>query len=241
MITLNINNFGGGIFTFKDYQSNDICVLNGKIIVDPTNPAYIAANRLELDLPADFAMSKSAMSTAFLLSNAPIYRDGTILHCWIENNKLCLEKLIIWDSYGNYEIYINSAFVTRGYRGILDYSRQKTITNNNTEYFYFTNSNYVETDDYISLAIMFAKFPVSVDQGVGPFTLQLSNIATDFSAEIPIVVTDFASRHMIGNKLIIGTFENGNLTISYPDNISPMGVNRTFFAFFAVRDKSSPT
>lgn len=239
MITLNFNNFGGGIVTLKDYQSNGICILNGKIIVDPTNPAYIAANRLELDLPSDFAMPKSAMSTAILVSNAPIYRDGTVLHCWIDNNKLCLEKLTVWDSYGNYEIYINSAFVTRCYRGVLSYTLTKTVTVNNKDLFGFSFNNYVETDDYISFAVVFLKFPNNVEKGQGPFTLQLSGTATNVSIEVPIIVTDFASRLMIGNKLVVGTFENGNLTFSYPDSTSPMGGNRCFFNFFAVRNKTN--
>ena len=72
MITLTMNNFGCGSITLKDYQSAAICVLNGKITVDPTHPDYMAATRLELDLPADFAMPKSAMSTAILVSNVPI-------------------------------------------------------------------------------------------------------------------------------------------------------------------------
>jgi hypothetical protein len=236
MITLNFNNFGGGIVTLNDYQSEGICVLNGKIIVDPTNPAYIAANRLEIALPSDFAMSKSAMSTAVLVSNAPIYRDGTVLHCWIENNKLCIEKLTVWDSYGNYTIFINSAFVTRGYRGVLSYTITKPITIINNGLFRFSYNNYVETDDYISFAAVFLIFPNSIVNGQGPFNLQVSGIATNVSAEIPIIVTDFASRLMTGNKLVVGTFENGNLTFSYPDNTSPMGGGRSFFNFFAVRN-----
>jgi hypothetical protein len=240
MITLNFNNFGGGSVTLKDYQSKEICILNGKIIVDPTNPAYIAANRLELDFHSDFAMSKSAMSSAFLVSNAPIYRDGTVLHCWIENNKLCIEKLTIWDSYGNYEIYINTAFVTRGYRGVLSYTQTKPVTINNNDLFRFSHKNYVETDDFISFAAVFLIFPNSIVNGQGPFNLQVSGIATNVSVEIPIIVTDFPSRFMTGNKLIIGTFENGNLNFSFPDNTSPMGGGRSFFNFIAVRDKSNP-
>ena len=93
MITLDTNNFGGGSVTLKDYQSDSLCVLNGKITVDPTHSAYLTAPRLELDLPADFAMVRSALSTAILVSNASVYRYGTVLKCWIENNKLCIEKL----------------------------------------------------------------------------------------------------------------------------------------------------
>lgn len=240
MITLNFNNFGGGIFTLNDYQSTGTCVLNGKIIVDPTNPAYIAAKRLELDLPPDFAMPKSAMSSAILVSNAPIYRYGTVLHCWIENNKLCIEKLTMWDCYGNYEIYINSAFVTRGYRGNLPLTITKPLTVKNKDLFYLVVHNYVLTDNYLSYAAYFYGFPKNTVQGKGPFTLQLSGMTTDFSLEVPIIVTDFESRYnMTGSTFVIGNFENGGLTFSYPDTISPMGGDRSFFNFFAVRDKTN--
>jgi len=241
MLTLNFNNFGGGIFTLKDYQSKGVCVLNGKIIVNPAHPAYINANRLELDLPSDFAMPKSAMSTAILVSNAPIYRDGTVLHCWIENNKLCIEKLTVWDSYGNYEIYINSAFVTRGYRGVFSSISNNPLTiNNPPELFYFSSNLYMTTDDYIYFTALFSNFPCNVRDGLGPFTLQLSGIATDFNVEIPIIVTDYNSRFITGSKLVVGTFENGNLTFSYPQDTSRMGGEYSFFNFFAVRDKTNP-
>ncbi len=238
MIILNFNNFGGGSVTLKDYQSKGICVLNGKIAVDPTNPAYIAATRLELDLPSDFAMSKSAISTAILVSNVPIYRYGTVLHCWIENNKLCVEKLTEWDSYGNYEIYINSAFVTRGYRGDFTQTSKKTLSILNVDdLFRFHINTYVETADYVFFMAVFSSFPLSIRDGQGPFTLQLSDFATDVNVEIPIIANDTLYPTTMGTQITIGTFNNGNLTFSYPDNTSRMGGDRTFFNFFAVRNK----
>ncbi|MDP3451803.1 MAG: hypothetical protein Q8R90_02505 [Bacteroidales bacterium] len=237
MITLNFNNFGGGSVTLKDYQSKGICVLNGKIAVDPTNSAYIAATRLELDLPSNFAMIKSAISTAILVSNAPIYRYGTVLHCWIENNKLCIEKLTEWDSYGNYEIYINSAFVTRGYRGDFTQTSNKSLSILNPDnLFMFKHYAYVETVDYVFFVAVFDSFPLSIADGQGPFTLQLSDFATDVNVEIPLIVNDDMYSNTMGTKITVGTFENGNLTFSYPDNTSRIGGSRSFFNFFAVRN-----
>lgn len=240
MLALNFNNFGGGIVTLKDYQSKGLCVLNGKIIVDPSLPAYITANRLELDLPSDFKMCKSAMSTAILVSNAPLYRDGTILHCWIENNKLCIEKVTLWDSYGNYEIHINSAFVTRGYRGgFSSISNSRPSIINPPDQFSFGSRVYLETDDYVYFSAIFFSFPYNLNDGQGPFTMQLSGIATDFNVEIPIIVTDYNSRFMTGSKLVVGTFENGKLIFNYQQDTSPMGGGDAFFNFFAVRDKTN--
>jgi hypothetical protein len=238
MITLAMNNFGCGSITLKDYQSAAICVLNGKITVDLTNPDYMAATRLELDLPADFAMPKSAMSTAILVSNVPIDRYGTVLHCWIENNKLCIEKITEWDSFGNYEIHINSAFVTRGYHGddFLKVTNTLTILNPGNLY-HFSDYHYVETNDYVYFTAMFTDFPRYSVNGQGPFTLQLSGFAPDVSGEIPLVVHgNVIDASKKGSRLTVGSFENGNLTFSYPEGAGNMGGSNSFFNFFAVRN-----
>jgi len=114
MITLDTNNFGGASVTLRDFQSSTLCVLSGKITVDPAHSSYMAATRLELDLPVGFTMVRSAISNAILVSNAPIYRYGTVLQCWIEDNRLCIEKLTLWDTFGPYEIYINCYQVLQG-------------------------------------------------------------------------------------------------------------------------------
>lgn len=238
MITLTMNNFGCGSITLKDYQSAAICVLNGKITVDPTNPGYMAATRLELDLPADFAMPKSALSTAILVSNVPIDRYGTVLHCWIENNRLCIEKITEWDSFGNYEIHINSAFVTRGYHGddFLKVSYSLTILNTDN-LFRFSDYRYVETNDYVYFTAFFTDFPRYSKNGQGPFTLQLSGFAPDVSGEIPLVVHgNVIDSSKKGSRLTVGSFENGNLTFSYPEGAGNMGGQSSFFNFFAVRN-----
>lgn len=236
MITLNTNNFGGGSVTLKDYQSSGLCILNGKISVDPTQTAYMAATRLELDLPADFVMGRSAMSTAILVSNASIYRFGTVLHCWIENNTLCIEKLTAWDTHGTHEIHINAAFVTRGYRGTFSQTPTKSLSILNTATFLFSQYRYVEKDDFVFFVATFTKFPDYNTQGQGPFTLELSGFASDVLVEIPLIVN--GSVYVSGQKgsmLTLGTFDNGNLTFSYPAGATDMGGEDSFFNFFAVR------
>ncbi len=236
MITLNTNNFGGGSVTIKDYQSGSLCVLNGKITVDPTQSAYMGATRLELDLPADFVMGRSALSTAILVSNASIYRFGTVLQCWIENNKLCIEKLTEWDAYGNYDIHIQSAFVTRGYRGAFSQTPTKALTILNTGVFGFNQYRYVEKDDFVFFVASFIKFPVYNTQGQGPFTLELSGFASDVLVVIPLIVQGTVTNPgQKGSMLTTGTFENGNLSFSYPAGATDMGGEYAFFNFFAVR------
>ena len=237
MITLDTNNFGGGSVTLKDYQSGSLCILNGKITVDPTQSAYLAASRLELDLPADFAMARSALSTAILVSNAPVYRYGTVLKCWIENNKLCIEKLTEWDAFGNYDIHIQSAFVTRGYRGAFSETITKSLTILNDPAMFQENEyKYVETSYYVFFVSTFIVFPSYNTNGQGPFTLQLSGFATDVLVEIPLIVQGTVTNPgQKGSMLTTGTFENGNLTFSFPAGANDMGGEYSFFNFFAVR------
>ena len=237
MITLELNNFGSGSVVFKDYQSPGLCVLNGKITVNPTNAAYIAANRLELELPAGFAMSRSAMSSAILVSSAPKYRYGTVLKCWIEENKICIEKLTAWDSFGNYDIYINSAFVTRGYRGVFSQTTTKSLTIlSNVNLFRFGQYRYVERNDFVYFVASFNSFPEYNIHGQGPFTLELSGFASNVNVEIPLIVNGpVVNPGQKGSMLTCGSIVNGNLSFSFPAGANNIGSNYSFFNFFAVR------
>lgn len=237
MISLVSNNFGGGSVTLKDYQSSGLCVLNGKITVNPFKPAYIAATRLELDLPAGFAMTRSAISTAILYSNDYRYHYGTVLQCWIENGKLCIEKLTAWDTSTSYIIYINSAFVTRGYRGEFTKATTKAVTiTSDPNLFRFQNYCYIEKDAFVYFVGTFNTFPEYDTHGEGPFTLNLSGFALDVNVEIPLIVNGYdIGYNQIGSKLTSGTFINGNLSFSYPYGASDMGGYSSFFNFFAVR------
>ena len=56
MITCTKNNFGCGPIEFQDYQSDRLCVLNGKFLIDTASEEYKAAERLEIKLPDAFRM-----------------------------------------------------------------------------------------------------------------------------------------------------------------------------------------
>ena len=44
-------NFGCRPIEFRDYQSNRLGVLNGKLVIDTASEEYKAAERLEIKLP----------------------------------------------------------------------------------------------------------------------------------------------------------------------------------------------
>lgn len=237
MISLVSNNFGGGSVTLKDYQSSGLCVLNGKIAVNTFKPEYIAASRLELDLPEGFVMPRSAISTAILFSNDYRYHYGTVLQCWIERGKLCIEKLTAWDTSGSYIIYINSAFVTRGYRGEFTKATTKAVTiTSDPDLYRFQNYCYIEKDAFVYFVGTFNSFPELDIHGEGPFTLSFSGFAQDVNVEIPLIVSgDIINPNQNGSMLTSGAFLNGNLSFKYPYSARSIGGPGSFFNFFAVR------
>lgn len=55
MIICDNNNFGADQVRINDYQTANLCVLNTRIMIDPTSQAYQRAARLEVELPSSFA------------------------------------------------------------------------------------------------------------------------------------------------------------------------------------------
>lgn len=237
MITITNSNFGSSVAILKDFQSTDICVLNGKITIDPTQQSYKTAQHLEFILPYDFLIKKSAMSTAILMSGAPLYRYGTVLRCWIENGRLCIEKISAWDNFGTYDIYIASAFVTRGYRGLFSNTQQSTIQILNIDgKFAFNTYRCIIKDHFVYFFATFNTFPQSVLGGNNQHTLLLSGFPANVDVEIPLIVNNGSlPTDQIGSRLCPGAFNNGNLTFRFPDGAVNMGSNTSFFNFFAVR------
>ena len=84
MITCTKNNFGCGPIEFQDFQSDRLCVLNGKFVIDTASEEYKAAERLEIKLPDAFRMKRSAVSTAILISSSE--KIWNVLRCRIDKD-----------------------------------------------------------------------------------------------------------------------------------------------------------
>lgn len=127
MITCTKNNFGCSPIEFQDYQSERLCVLNGKFLIDTKSEEYKAAERLEINLPEAFALKKSAVSTAVLISSSERNR-GTVLRCRIDKGVLCIEKLPYWDEEGPLTIIVAAAFTVLGWHGQFTDTEYKEAT-----------------------------------------------------------------------------------------------------------------
>ena len=92
MITCISNNFGvlPANIQLKDYQSQDIIVLQGMFSVDTTDEDYLAAGVLRITMP-NFAFRNSHETNVFVLNRNEGAHDITLAKAWIEKgNQLCI-------------------------------------------------------------------------------------------------------------------------------------------------------
>ncbi len=240
MTTYTINNFGAGEVNFKGYVSGKLCVLNGVFTFDPDNAAYQSATRLEITLPSDFPMKKSAISSAILMSGTGKVGTGTPIRCHIEGGKLCFEKLSIYDSYGPMTIIVASAFVTRGYRGSFTDSKTTQVS---FRKLLVPDSNYcyaLVKDEYISMAVVFEDFPRNYEL-CAPVSVPINNFPTDIDVEIPICVQGNYDAAKPGSLIVIARIQNGHLHYVVPADVNNFGGQGTFTTIFATRGTYIPS
>lgn len=238
MITSIQNNFGADTIELKDFQSPDLCILNGVIRIDPQDEAYRKAARLDIVLPQDFKMKKSAISSAVLHSSRLPAHHGTVLRCWIENGVLCIEKLDDWNQYGPIAITVASAFVTRGYRGTFEDTERMTlkILSGAT----FQRSYFSYKTDWVYWGAYFSDFANSTTDH-GPYLIRLDGFPKDVDAFVPISVGHGSSRKGdVGSPVITGRIYGGNLYLEMDEDASDTGGDGTFLSFFAARGTLTP-
>lgn len=115
-ITAKSNNFGAGAITFKTLQNENHIILTGEVHVDTSNPAYLAADVLEISVPS-LSIKKSAISAVPMLAAGELPRQGTYAKTWIKDrNTICVEKISVFDSYGSFDLYFAAAYVQIGAR-----------------------------------------------------------------------------------------------------------------------------
>ncbi len=239
MITCTENNFGAGAISLNDYQSESLCVLAGQIPVDTTNGDYLAASRLELTLPPDFAMAKSAVSVAFLISPESCTYSGTIVRAWIEDRKLCIERLDAWDDYGSVTILLASGFAVLGYRGEFTMPEKTTVDVDPSiaaSAFQFTVN-----EKYGAIGAYFSTFP-KVTENLGPFSFKLDGVPTDIDMDIPLV-PEWGNKSTIkpyGTPIITARLQNGYLHFQYPYVWATMGGSGTAISCFVLRGNYVP-
>lgn len=237
MITCTKNNFGCGPIEFQDYQSDRLCVLNGKFVIDTASEEYKAAERLEIKLPDAFRMKRSAVSTAILISSSEQNR-GTALRCHIDKGILCIEKLSHWDEEGPLTIIVASGFTVLGWHGQFtetDYERATFGTGIVPE-----SNRLVVKEDFVYASISFSKFP-STNSGYGPFSIKINKMPEDVDAIVPVCLQSGTYiKGQVGSWLGEARIQGGYISMNLNEDFSNYGGKGSFLIFFAPRHQFIP-
>ena len=237
MITCTKNNFGCGPIEFRDYQSDRLCVLNGKFVIDTASEEYKAAERLEIMLPDAFRMKRSAVSTAILISSSENTR-GTVLRCRIDKDILCIEKLPYWDEEGPLTIIVAAGFTVLGWHGQFTNTEYKSATFGPG--IKASSNRLVIKDDFVYASIVCSTFPSS-NGGYGPFSIKINEMPEDVDAIVPVSLQSGTfTKGQIGTWLGEARIQGGYISMNLNENFSNYGGQGSFFIFFAPRHQFVP-
>ena len=217
MITCTKNNFGCGPIEFRDYQSDRLCVLNGKFVIDTASEEYKAAERLEIKLPDAFRMKRSAVSTAILISSSEKTR-GTVLRCRIDKGFLCIEKLTYWDEEGPLTIIVAAGFTVLGWHGQFTNTEYKSATFGPG--IKASSNRLVIKDDFVYASIVCSTFPSS-NGGYGPFSIKINELPEDVDAIVPVSLQSGTfTKGQIGTWLGEARIQGGYISMNLNETFS---------------------
>lgn len=119
MITSISTNFGVNQLALKCYDSAKIVVLQGSFIINTNKEDYKNSEQLEIEFPSSFSIRNSKPTSAFIVCHKDDLRCGTIIKAQIQDNKLIIEKLPIYDGQGTVKIILASGFVSDANESLL--------------------------------------------------------------------------------------------------------------------------
>ena len=136
MITSISTNFGVNQIALMCYDSAKIVVLQGSFIIDTNNEDYKNSEQLEIEFPSIFSIRYSKPTSAFIVCHKDDLRCGTIIKAQIQDNKLIIEKLPIYDGQGTVKIILASGFVSDANESLLSPASNSKITMSAKDYNY---------------------------------------------------------------------------------------------------------
>ena len=235
MITCISNNFGvnPASIQLKDYQAQNIVVLQGMFTVDTTDADYQAASVLRITVP-ELSISKSHVTHVFVVNRKDGAHDITLTKAWVEKvNQICVMPLMEWDSLGSYEIFFASAFIPANkvasmeYANYMDYfvgCGKGTIT---AAHLYFWESTGWREIYFSGTSLGWDEDTDTIECSMG----NCSDVDADF---LPLIYTNDINREM-GSQFFPCTLHNGNMTVSHDGITDDTGENRKFIKLFLVK------
>ena len=238
MITSISNNIGIEQVSFKDYQRENLTVLNGQFEVDPSSEAWKSADEIVFEF-SSLLMRKSADTCVYLIDSRPFSEDdkafrGTVLRSRIAENRLHIEKADAFDEYGPLRFIVCSAYAKGGQRTeIVSDGFVTTGISGNFSGTVLNKKCLMVKEGYVFCLLTFKKF------GTDGSTLEQAFDITGMPADVDVAVPVIYSNGVIntkGHPLAIGHISNGHFTCTNPDSGSFTANDGTFLHFFAVRD-----
>lgn len=187
------NNFGTPEIEFKDYQDDNMVILNAVFTIDTTSAAYQSAETLEVQLPS-LSIGRSAVSACFVQaeqlmwpgqSYQKLFRFATITKTWIKDrNTLCIEKWPKYDNTGEVRIWIYSMYPVVGARDEVKVYDRTTVTYERIQTPMTPTINCVVEERWAFLSINFGS--ISVSNGV-PIEGRLVGFPEDIDTVVPVL------------------------------------------------------
>ena len=186
MITATGNNFGAGTIQLKDFQSDKMIILNGRVPLDPSQADYEAASQLEIYVP-DLMLPKSTTTAVFLHGLSWEKKYVTAVRSWIKDkNTIVLEKPPIFRNVSSSPVLdFLCAYVPKGVRFDIQDMQLTTlsIADSTSESAQIHYQQCFITDNWVSLAIQLQGFR-GENEG-DPFSLRLTGLPSDLNIDVP--------------------------------------------------------
>lgn len=186
MIIATGNNFGAYTIQLKDYQSDKMVVLNGRLELNPESEDYIAAKQLEIYVP-DLTLPKSTMTAVFQHGRSWAKPMVTALKSWIKDkNTIVIEKpIVLKTAAAEPELDFFCAYVPKGVRFTPESMTPVALTleNPTLQNMSIQYQQCFITDHWVFLAIQLrnTKTPTEGEE----FSFRLAGLPNDISADVP--------------------------------------------------------
>ena len=186
MITATGNNFGAGTIQLKDFQSDKMIILNGRVPLDPSQADYEAASQLEIYVP-DLMLPKSTTTAVFLHGLSWEKKYVTAVRSWIKNkNTIVLEKPPIFRRASDSPVLdFLCAYVPKGVRFDIQDMQVTTlaIADSTSESAQIHYQQCFITDNWVFLAIQIRG--TKTENEGDEFSFRLAGLPSGISADVP--------------------------------------------------------
>lgn len=242
MITSIANNFGCGPIQMKDFQSDNMIILNAKFTIDPTHEAYKECDVLEIKVP-DLKIGSSSETFCYIGSHELMwpgtsytkdFKIITAIKTWIKDrNTICIEKFSHYDDLNDITIWLCGMYPVVGRRGELKLYDRTPVQYKALQ----TNLSASNLACVVEEGWCFLHFHYSNAYGVNektPIEAELVGFPTDVDFEFPMVGGGQQSTH--GGCLYCDcTIKDGVLLLPEPKGSMGNTAANPFVMFYAVR------